>query len=711
MGALTSRLRALLHRAPLFSALVVSACAHVPPSRYGVKSFTLEGMKKLDDHALAVCLATAERERAGFSLGIRPPPECNHPPFDQRVKQVRLWPKQLEDWPLFDRGAFADDHDRILGWYAARGFHEARITAESVDPPRAAQRDTIDPAAPDPGCTRLDDDEGCIVNLRVAIDEGPETLITATEVRGLDALPASLRRALSDTPALRPGRRFDETIYEQEKQRILNELHERGYAVAKIAGQVRVDVAAHTAHVVLLVEPGPICRFGEVTVDGAPPYLEGGIRAMTAISRGDRFNLRAIQTAQRAVFASGGFLSVSVQPLLPERGDTVDVKVTVVPARKHRAGVGVGIQAGIVTRGDTWDPVSVPQWDVHLVAKYTQQRVANGLRTLVLEDRPAMIVQSPFPSVTTPRFGNELRAQLRQAQAFDPRAVLQLAGAYVWGPDPYDTFFRHRVDSGIGIERPFLPQDRLFVTLGLKNSVYRVPGGEITMEGTEPPADSLLTYFYGRIRFDYRDNPARPHYGLMVQTEVQVGGIEPISSWRYLRSTPDLRFYVPLPLHATLAFRFALGIYAVFEADSRLDDLSRRLGPRDYRLRGGGATSNRGWLPGELGDGPDGGARRWETSGELRFPVTPNLSVCGFFDAGDVSKETKFRWNYPQASSGFGLRYHTLIGPLRLDFAWRIKNMQVYGPDERDPGGEQSTIDFGFAKMSGAIHLTIGESF
>jgi hypothetical protein len=52
-----------------------------------------------------------------------------------------------------------------------------------------------------------------------------------------------------------------------------------------------------------------------------------------------------------------------------------------------------------------------------------------------------------------------------------------------------------------------------------------------------------------------------------------------------------------------------------------------------------------------------------------------------------------------------------VIGAIRVDLAWRIEDMQVYGPDERDPGGELSEVDFGFATMDGAIHFTLGESF
>jgi outer membrane translocation and assembly module TamA len=263
----------------------------------------------------------------------------------------------------------------------------------------------------------------------------------------------------------------------------------------------------------------------------------------------------------------------------------------------------------------------------------------------------------------------------------------------------------------VGLERKFLLRERLFLSVGVHNSIYRVPGGTVTESGEPAPADSLVTNFYQRARLDFRDSDTQPRRGVMLQAEVQEAGISDISSWRYVRTTPDARVYLPLPLDAVLAARFAVGMYFIFFADPALDENSRKLGPRDYRLRGGGATSNRGFLPGELGDGSDGGTRRWEASLELRLPVTPTVGLVGFIDAGDVSQKPQFRWDHPQASSGFGLRYRTIVGSLRLDFAWRLPGLQVFGTDERYPGGDLNQVDFGFAKMNGAVHLTIGEAF
>ena len=78
-------------------------------------------------------------------------------------------------------------------------------------------------------------------------------------------------------------------------------------------------------------------------------------------------------------------------------------------------------------------------------------------------------------------------------------------------------------------------------------------------------------------------------------------------SWQYVRLTPEARGYLPLPLKMVIAFRFSLGAMFIVGADGALLESAQKLGPEQYRLRGGGPSSHRGYLPGDLGDGIEGG--------------------------------------------------------------------------------------------------------
>jgi outer membrane translocation and assembly module TamA len=176
---------------------------------------------------------------------------------------------------------------------------------------------------------------------------------------------------------------------------------------------------------------------------------------------------------------------------------------------------------------------------------------------------------------------------------------------------------------------------------------------------------------------------------------------------------PDVRGYVPIGLGIVLAARFALGaIFMLGGVDKEHLDLDQQvLGPQTYRLRGGGAQSVRGFLPGQLGDSLRGGSRSWEGSLELRIPLAKNFSLVGFGDVGDVygpiKADPRFRFRHLNTTFGGGVRYRTIIGPIRLDVGYRPKDLQRIdgSPGEADQTG------LGKAKFKGAVHLTIGEAF
>jgi len=154
------------------------------------------------------------------------------------------------------------------------------------------------------------------------------------------------------------------------------------------------------------------------------------------------------------------------------------------------------------------------------------------------------------------------------------------------------------------------------------------------------------------------------------------------------------------------AARLALAWIIITDASSEVDATSQKLGPTVYRLRGGGANSVRGFPAGELGAGLDGGIRRWEAMFEARVPIGASFEVAALLDFGDVS-EDEFRFDYLNTSAGLGFRYHSPIGALRLDMAFRIMPLQRLDGTQPEVSDDQRTI----FNAPGAIHFTIGEAF
>jgi outer membrane protein assembly factor BamA len=261
---------------------------------------------------------------------------------------------------------------------------------------------------------------------------------------------------------------------------------------------------------------------------------------------------------------------------------------------------------------------------------------------------------------------------------------------------------------------------------------------------------------------DLRDDSRNPTEGAFFSIGMQEAGLVApgISSWDYVRVLAEARGYVPLGLGIVLAMRFGVGAMFIIDAAEGVggaetddDDLCPppgggraniydldELGPLSQQLQGGGSISNRGFPPGLMGnvcrrqievrprygDGVpspreaiiSGGNYRWEASIEFRFPITTELGVTLFTDAGDVSRVT-VDFAALNLAFGLGIRYRTIVGPFRFDIAYRPDQLAYIGDDPRTfCRGENAGQNNGctpypeiFGAFPGAVHLTIGEAF
>jgi outer membrane protein assembly factor BamA len=684
--------------------------ASIPRGSYGVQSIEIQGAEHVDEDAIKACLAVHPRERFGFVLGGKEAPQCGVPPFDGGRLPVELWAWPWTDWPIFNQTAFERDLDRIERWYLARGYYGARVTNTGL----------------------VKNEQERQVAISITVQEGEPVLMVRITVTGLAGLDARLQREVSRAIELHPGEPFDEAFYERSKRALLEALQEGSYAKAAVEGSVQVDPVRKLARVEIRVSPGPRCRFGNVAVEGNRNLPALPIVAAASIKRGQPFSLSALRDARYAIHALGPFASVDVVQL-PRKDDSVDVVIRVVPGRMFRFGVGVGMDSGnfFAQEGDlgaTGD--SFAQWDVHLLGRIEHRNFLGGMRKLRIEDRPRLVFDQPFPGTGRIKPGNLLTTELRQPAFVDSRTTLVARLRWDRGPDPYGgNFQRHLVVASVGPERFFF-QGKLLLASTINTDLF-LPDKQ------DPYPNYELTYLYHVARLDLRDDPRNTHRGSFFTFGVQHAGYFLPSAWNYVRLTQDSRGYVALPGGLVLAGRARLGFMAVTRSsisvpsapapsDSAaaaelsthilfLKDLAA-LGPISHRLRGGGHNSVRGYAPNTLGDAElinnrliSGGLRQWEASLELRIPVTESFGTVLFADAGDVSRGTSYRFNYPQTSFGLGLRYRTIVGPLRLDAALAPHGMQVIGKDERIRTGIPQSRVFKFA--DGAVSFTIGEAF
>ena len=90
---------------------------------------------------------------------------------------------------------------------------------------------------------------------------------------------------------------------------------------------------------------------------------------------------------------------------------------------------------------------------------------------------------------------------------------------------------------------------------------------------------------------------------------------------------------------------------------------------------------------------------------ELRFPILGNLEGVVFSDNGTVYRRLQLvellNWRY---NMGFGFRYDTPLGPLRIDYGFKLDRRTRYSVTCPD-------INLPCAESRGRWHFSLGHAF
>jgi outer membrane protein assembly factor BamA len=190
---------------------------------------------------------------------------------------------------------------------------------------------------------------------------------------------------------------------------------------------------------------------------------------------------------------------------------------------------------------------------------------------------------------------------------------------------------------------------------------------------------------------DRRDNPLRPRHGYHWSAQLESADPKVGGQATYQRLELAGAYHTAWGESRWLHVAFSEGVITTLGAS---DDLSV---PVNSRFFPGGDNSIRGYQRGEAAPrDPSGrfvGAKAYILGNvELEQALTPNWSVVAFGDALGTAVSLR---NFPGTSRlysvGLGVRYQTLIGPVRIEYGRNINPR----PDD-PPGTWQVSIGYPF---------------
>jgi len=494
------------------------------------------------------------------------------------------------------------------------------------------------------------DDKSGRVTATIAVVEGPRWEVTGLRIEGVDAaqFPPDLTRHFLNRP-------WTQLWQDDLRAKLRQTYYARGFPNVEVrfsASPTRPSPDLKTIAVTAIISPGPAVTVGSIRFAGNLHTKESVLRRRVRLSTGAPLDPLELDKARYRLSQLGVFAGVDLH-YEPTDGTVRDPVYTVKESRLLDA----SLMAGYGSYEQVRAGVELRQLNLFGLAHRDQLDVVKSVKSS----------RGEYTYTVPELFGETIDGSAK---------LFGLQRKEV-------SFLRREAGATLALKRP-LPWFQIAATVDYTFQSLSNRDNSLGTSSVDPGqvnVGSIDIY----LTSDHRDNPLRPRHGFRWYTQVELAS-------RYVGSEPDYqRLIVGADFHTKWgASRWIhLGVsHGLILTEGARND---RLLPVNKRFYPGGESSIRGYREGEASPrGSDGrflGAKTYTLVNlELEQALTANWSLVGFTDAlGSSSQMAHYPFDEKLYSVGLGVRYQTLVGPVRLEYGHNI---------HRRPGDPAGTLHF-----------------
>lgn len=494
-----------------------------------------------------------------------------------------------------------------------------------------------------------------LVQVDVLVREGPRSVVRSIRK---EIIPAETNSA-PEVTLIETNVVFSRMWQEDFAQSLRREQYPAGHAdvrvqIAQLAREQQestnfIDLSAR-------VFPGPEITVGAVSFSGENKARESMMRRRVNIHEGDLLNPIKAEQGRYRLARLGIFDAVELQY---EKVDqtTRDVEYRVKEGKRINFSLLAGYGSYEKLRGG----FELEQYDLWGLGHYARLKAVQSFKS-----------SSADYTYTMPEFLGE-----------DFDVFFNAAGLIREEID----FTRREFGGGAGVNRHFR---EISTDLGVR---YNYQVLTATREDFSPAyglKEANVGSFIFDMRHDRRDNPLTPRKGYKLFTTLELASPALFGNVDYQRVETSFSVHQPISRLQWIHFGFSHGFITTPGEPSEELPFNKRFFP-------GGDNSIRGYQFGEAaprdGSGHLVGAESYML-GNIEFEqgLTKTWSIVGFFDVlGEATRIQDYPFNEELYAIGIGLRWKTIIGPVRLEYGHNLN------PRPADP--------------SGTLHVSVGFPF
>lgn len=466
--------------------------------------------------------------------------------------------------------------------------------------------------------------------INATIQESQATL----HVKKNEPIPITYLEADESVRPLIPfeeGDAFNPQSFTQTKRDIQTHFWNLGYPKVEIDAKAYVDLEAYRVELNFGANLRGIHTFGAIEIENNADVNNDILRTFIPVKEGDRYSAKALEKAHEELYNLGIYRYIGINQDLDRSDGTVPVKFTLQEGDYRELGYGFGYDTDSGAR---------------ISGHYKNSNFKGNLKQLNIGASIDEKGTKAHMGLFLPRLHWEME-QFNNAS---------MQNDIVFEHRDFESYKQRKIEGKVGFSKESFG---FMHTVGFLSDFSQID----SKIGGYNDGNYWINGLFYKTTLDKRDNPKDPKNGYYLSFMIEHGTKLLLSEKSYLKTLSEIRFlktYEPIKI----------------SLKTTLGTLDKNL-PIHKRFFAGGDYSNRGYAYQKVGaldpeGNPYGGLTLVDTSLEFEYPIFKDASIALFWDATMLEESAHKFTNDFYNSVGFGLRYYTPIGPLRLDFGFPL---------------------------------------